>query len=210
MKSKLYGPSAQVTHISGEAQCRRAAARGVDGDPIGVGFVDVVVGRMRVGPREDDHSELAAARDQLAERVAVAQLLTAMMERNFGRVVRHAPAGAQTDAVAAGAAEVVEPEREVELARVVLHQRELGPPHRAIDPARGPAQRGRGATPGRPRQERRRPRRTGGPQERSPRDVLLHGRESSTRPVTAPYGERADRYAAMIVSAPGRGDESAV
>ena len=23
MNSKLYGPSAQVTHISGEAQCRR-------------------------------------------------------------------------------------------------------------------------------------------------------------------------------------------
>ena len=32
-------------------------AAGVHGDPVRVGFVYVVVGRMRVGPREDDHAE---------------------------------------------------------------------------------------------------------------------------------------------------------
>ena len=83
MNSKLYGPRAQVTHISGEAQWRRGLPVGVDGDPVGVRLVDVVVGRVRVGAREDDHAELAAAGDQLAERVAVAQPAAAVVERNL-------------------------------------------------------------------------------------------------------------------------------
>ena len=73
MNSKLYGPRAQVTHISGEAQWRRGLPSRVDGDPVGVRLADVVVGRVRVGAREHDHAELAAALDQLAERVAVAE-----------------------------------------------------------------------------------------------------------------------------------------
>ena len=43
-------------------------ALGVHGDPVGMRVADVVVGRVRVGPRQHDHAELPAARDQLAER----------------------------------------------------------------------------------------------------------------------------------------------
>ena len=83
MNSKLYGPSAQVTHISGEAQCRRLLPGGIDGDPVGVGLFDVVVGRVRVGPRDHDHAQLAAAGDQVAEGVAIAEPGAAVVERDL-------------------------------------------------------------------------------------------------------------------------------
>src|SRR5258708_5877841 len=83
-------------------------------------FADVVVGRVWVGAREDDHAELAAARDQIAERIAVGQPPTAVMRGDLGGVVGDAAAGAQAGGVAMSAFEVVEPERQVERAWVVL------------------------------------------------------------------------------------------
>ena len=58
-------------------------AAGIDGDPVGVCLLDVVIGRVRVGPRDDGHAQLAAAGDQVAERVAVAQPGAAVVEPDF-------------------------------------------------------------------------------------------------------------------------------
>jgi len=54
------------------------AVRG-DGDPVRVRIVDVLVGRMRVGSRDNVHAELAAARYQFAEAITVAEEFTAVM-----------------------------------------------------------------------------------------------------------------------------------
>ena len=98
MNSKLYGPRAQVTHISGEAQWRRGCPAASTAIQSGWASLDVVVGGVRVGPREHDHAELAAALDQLAERVAVAQPAAAVVERDLGGIVGDAAAGAEAGA----------------------------------------------------------------------------------------------------------------
>ena len=82
--------------------------------------MDVVVGGMRVGPRDDHHAKLATAHDQFAEDVAVREPLAAMVKRNLGRVIRHAAAGAQADCVRTGALEIIEPELQVKLAWIIL------------------------------------------------------------------------------------------
>ena len=110
MNSKLYGPSAQVTHSSGIAQCRRFLPVGVHRDPVRVRVVHVLVDRVRIGARDDDHVQLAAAGHQVAERVAVAQPLAAVVQRDLRRIVGDAAAGAQAGRVGMGAPEVVEPE----------------------------------------------------------------------------------------------------
>ena len=74
-------------------------------------------------------SEFATARHQFAEAVAVAQILAAVVERNFGRIVGHATAGGKTGRVGMSPAEVIEPERGIVLARIVFDQRELRPAH---------------------------------------------------------------------------------
>src|SRR5271155_3721545 len=103
---------------------------------------DVVVGRVWVGPRDDHHTLLTTARYQITERVAVGQPLTAVVEGDLGGGIGDAAAGAQAGCIAKRALEVVEPEREVERARVVLDQGQLGPAHGAINPARGGGDRG--------------------------------------------------------------------
>ena len=77
--------------------------------------IDILVGGVRIGAGDHDHVELAAAGDQLAEGVAIAEPLAAVVERDFGGVVGDAAAGAEAGGVGVGAAEVVEPEGEVEL-----------------------------------------------------------------------------------------------
>src|SRR5271156_470280 len=98
---------------------------------------DIVVGRVWIGPRDDHHPLLTTARYQITERVAVGQPLTAVVEGDLGGIGGDAAAGAQAGCVAKRAFEVVEPEREVERARVVFDQGQLGPAHRAINPAWG-------------------------------------------------------------------------
>ena len=113
----------------------RAAVR-VGRDPVGVRGLHVVVRRVRVGARQDDHPEPPAAGDQLAEDVPIAEPRAAVMEGNLRRVVGDAAPGAEADTVGARAPEVVEPEVDVELRRIVLDQRELRPAHRSVDPRR--------------------------------------------------------------------------
>ena len=83
MKSKLYGPRAQVTHISGEAQCRRGWPSASTAIQSGWALADVVVGGVRIGAHQDDHAQLAAASDQFPKDVAVAQPAAAMVKRNL-------------------------------------------------------------------------------------------------------------------------------
>ncbi len=89
---------------------------------------------MRIGSRDHYHSQLAATGRQIAERVAVAEPLRAVMQRNLRRVERHAAAGAQARGIGVRPAEVIEPEVDVELSGVVLHQGKLRPSHRMIEP----------------------------------------------------------------------------
>ena len=99
MNSKLYGPSAQVTHISGDDQCRRGFPFASTAIQSGCAAFSVVVCRVRVGPDQHRHAQLAAARHQFAEHIPVAKPRAAMMERNLGRIVRNAPSAAQANAV---------------------------------------------------------------------------------------------------------------
>src|SRR5262245_45191278 len=108
----------------------------VDGDPVRMRVIDVLMSRMRIGPGDDIHAELATPRHQFAEAIAVAQILAAVVERNLGRIVGHATAGGKAGRVGMSPAEVVEPERGIILARIVFDQRELGPAHGTVIPAR--------------------------------------------------------------------------
>ena len=55
--------------------------------------------------------------------------------RHLGRIVRDDSASAERGSIGVEAAEVVEPELQVESARVVLDERQLHPAHRPIEPA---------------------------------------------------------------------------
>ncbi len=96
MNSKLYGPRAQVTHISGEsAQWRRGFPPASTAIPVGVRRARrrrSRAGRSRAGP---DHAEFPAAFDQLTERVAVAEESAAVVKRDLGGVVGDATTGAE-------------------------------------------------------------------------------------------------------------------
>ena len=81
----------------------RAASKGVDGDPVGMRVADIVVGRVRIGPRDNHHTLLTTARYQITERVAVGQPLTAVVEGDLGGIVGDAAAGAQAGRIAKSA-----------------------------------------------------------------------------------------------------------
>ena len=99
-----------MTHSSGIAQWRRLLAVGIHRDPVGMRVVHVLVGGVRIGARDDDHAELAASGHQFAERIAVAEPLAAVVQRNLRGIVRDAAAGAQAGRVGMRALEVIEPE----------------------------------------------------------------------------------------------------
>ena len=113
------------------------ASLGVDGDPVRVRFVDVLVRGVRVGARDHDHPELAAPGDQVAERVAVLHPRRTMVQRNLRRVVRDAAPGRKARGVGVHALEVVEPEPRIVGLGIVLDQGELRPAHRPVEPAGG-------------------------------------------------------------------------
>jgi hypothetical protein len=104
-------------------------------DPVGVRLIDILVRRVRVGAGDHHHVHLAAAGHQVAERVAIAEPLAAIVQRDLRRVVRHASAGAQARGIRLRALEVVEPEIQIVLARIVFHQRQLRPAHGPVEPA---------------------------------------------------------------------------
>ena len=109
----------------------------VHGDPVWMRVVDVLMSGVWIGARDDVHPERATAGNELTERVAIAKEPAAMVERDFRRVVGHAPAGRQAGRVGVSALEVIEPELRVVLAGVVLDERQLCPSHRLVVPAGG-------------------------------------------------------------------------
>ena len=81
MNSKLYGPSAQVIHISGLSGCRRFLPCGVHRDPVRMRVVDILIGGVRIGARHHHHVQLAAAFHQIRiERFVVGQPLAAVVK----------------------------------------------------------------------------------------------------------------------------------
>ena len=111
-------------------------ARRIHRNPIRVRRLHVVVGRVRIGAADDDHTQPAAAGNEFAEEVAIAKPRATVVERELGRVIRHAAARAEADRVGVSASEVIEPELEVELAWVIIDERELCPAHRSVHPTR--------------------------------------------------------------------------
>ena len=109
---------------------------GAHRDPIRVRRLHVVVGRMRIGAGDDDQAQLPATGHEFTKHVALAKPGAAVMERHLRRIIGHATPRAEAHRVRAGALEVVEPELGIELARVILDERELRPAHGFVHPAR--------------------------------------------------------------------------
>ena len=146
---------ARHPHLRRRPMAARPALR-VHGDPIWVRGLNVIIGGVRVGAHEDDQAQFAAAGNQFAQHVAVAQPGAAMVKWNLRRIIRHATAAAEANGVGVGAPEIIQPEGGVELAGVVLHQGELRPAHRFVHPGRsGRARRRLWRTSRQTRRERR-------------------------------------------------------
>ncbi len=161
-------------------------------DPVRVRRLHVVVGGVRIGAGDDHHPEVATPGDELAEHVAAAQPRTAVVEGDRGRVVGDAAAGAQAGGVGVRALEGVEPERDVELHRVVFDQGELRPAHGLVDPRGRERLALRHGVPGRrpgPRGAAERDRRSGergGPEELATRAGVTSVSHCGSLPVCSP------------------------
>src|SRR5437764_308059 len=97
-------------------------------------LANVVAHRVRIDPRQDVHPERAAARDERSERVRVAEPAAPVVQRDFRGIVRDDTAGAQCCSIGMETPEVIQPELRLEVPGIVLDERELDPPHRAIEP----------------------------------------------------------------------------
>ena len=104
-------------------------------DPIRVRGLDVIARGMRVRSRDDAHAQRTASGEQRAKWVALAQPLAAVVERDLRRVVGDNAACAQCGGVRVQRLEVIEPERWIEMPRIVFDERQLNPAHRSIEPA---------------------------------------------------------------------------
>ena len=110
-------------------------AVGFHGDPIRMSVVHVLMRGVGIDARGHHHAEFAAAREHLAEGVAIAEKLAAVMQRHFGGIKGHASAGAQAHGIGVDALEIVEPEAGIVAARIVLDESQLHPPHGPVEPA---------------------------------------------------------------------------
>ena len=72
----------------------------IDGNPVRMRIVDVLMNGVRIGARDDVHTEFAAALDQITERVPVAQPLTSVVKRDFCRIESDASSGTQASSSA--------------------------------------------------------------------------------------------------------------
>ncbi len=77
----------------------------IDGDPFGVGVVDVLMGGVGVGSGDDVHAEFAAACDHFAERIPVSQEFAAVVEGNFGGVEGDAASSGEAGGIGVDALE---------------------------------------------------------------------------------------------------------
>ena len=90
---------------------------------------------MRIRASHDAHAESAASDHELAEWIGLPEPRAAMVQRHLGRIIRDDSASAERGSIGVEAADVVDPELQVESARVVLDERQLHPAHRPIEPA---------------------------------------------------------------------------
>ena len=107
----------------------------VDGDPIGVGVVDVLAGGVRIGASHHVHAQLAAAAHDVAKGVHVAQPLAAVLQRNFSGIERDAASGAQAGGIGVDSLKIIEPEGKVIIPRVIFYEGQLRPAHGAVVPS---------------------------------------------------------------------------
>src|ERR1700677_4155425 len=105
-------------------------ALGINSNPIGVRVVDVLAGRMRIGPGDDVHSQLAASLHDVAEGVRTAEILAAVVQRNLSGVESDAAAGAEASRIGMDLPEIIEPEGEVVISRIIFDKGQLRPAHR--------------------------------------------------------------------------------
>ena len=106
----------------------------VDGDPIRMRVVHVLMRGVRVGARDDDHVPAAASFEELTERIRIAHPGASVMQRDRSGIVRDDAAGAQAGGVRVNSREVLEPELRIVPAGIVFDERELRPSHRPIEP----------------------------------------------------------------------------
>jgi len=110
-------------------------AAGIDRHPLGMCGCGIVVNGVGIRAGDDDHVQCPASGDQLAQGIVVPNHeRAAVVVGDLRWVIGHAPAGAETGAVGVNAPEIRQPLRRVVSSRVVLHQRELCPAHRAVEP----------------------------------------------------------------------------
>ena len=82
----------------------------LDGDPIRMRIVNVLVRGVRIDAGDHVHTKFAASGYHFAEGVAVAEIFAAVMQRDFGRIKSHAAAGAQARGIGMDSLEIVQPE----------------------------------------------------------------------------------------------------
>src|SRR6185437_7115621 len=107
---------------------------GVYRNPVGMRIVNVLVGCVRIGPRDHIHAEFPATGKHFTEWIGIAEKFATVVQRNSSGIKRHAAAGAQTGGIGMNPLEVIEPEGGTVTPWIVLHECKLGPAHRAIVP----------------------------------------------------------------------------
>src|SRR5436305_14371809 len=99
-----------------------------------MGIVDVLMNSMWIGTSNHVHTQAAATFDKIAEWVPIAHELAAVMHGNLGWVEGNATARAQASGIDVQTLEVVEPELELVVARIVFYKGYLRPPHGPVIP----------------------------------------------------------------------------
>ena len=102
-------------------------ASGVDGDPIRMRCLQVVISGVRVCAYQHRHTLLARSGDEFAKKIAVTEPCATVVEGNLSGIVGDATSAAKADTLGSRALEVVEPEGKVEVSWVVFDQGELKP-----------------------------------------------------------------------------------
>ena len=110
-------------------------AAGIHSDPVWVRIVDLLPAGVGVGSRDHVHAHRAAAGQQVAEAIAIAEPCAALLQRNLRGIERHHAACAQAGRIGMNAAEIIEPELSIVVAGIVFDERKLRPAHGPVVPA---------------------------------------------------------------------------
>ena len=92
---------------------------------------------MRIGAYDDGHVQCPGSLYRVAEKVGFAQTVAAILQGNLGWVVGDVAACAQHYAIGVNALEIVEPEIQVRVNRIVFRKGQLRPAHGPVLPVLG-------------------------------------------------------------------------